>query len=194
MIACVQGTVKTVRRESVVLMAGSIGYEIFVSNPDKYMEGSECFLWTYQQFREDGQFLYGFESNEEYELFSSLISVKGIGCKSALNILAKMPAGRLLDAIEQGDAAALKKLPGIGAKTAGQILLDLQGKIVLPKRPEAAPEVNDNWQQAHDALISLGYKPAEIAYLDREFGKSEEPMDVLLRAALQSLAKGKGMR
>lgn len=165
MIAYLEGNVLLVRKEKIVLKAGPIGYEVAVFNPSAYQTGQEAALYCYQQFREDGQTLYGFESNEQYELFVLLIQVKGLGCKTVMNMLARMDCQTIIKAIENGDVAALKKAPGIGAKTAGQIILDLKGKVVLeetsPKK-EKKQAASPVFEEVAEALLSLGFKQNEI--------------------------------
>lgn len=204
MIAFIEGAVRLIRKESIVAAAGpdgvsGVGYEIFVSNPQAFQTGQDIFLYTWQQFREDNQLLYGFVSEEEYNLFCSLISVKGIGCKTALNMLGKMPADEMIRAISQEDVAALKKLPGIGARTASQIVLDLRGVLTMipaDEKKDAQPAASLQsaaWKDTREALLSLGYKPAELSGLEKEFERRNDlSTDAMLRLCLQIMAKRKG--
>lgn len=196
MIAYLEGEILFIRKERVVIKAGPVGYEVYVINAAAYQNGQQAAFYCFQQFKEDGQFLYGFEQEEQYELFTLLIQVKGIGCKTVLNMLSAMDCQTIIRAIENADTATLKKLPGIGAKTAGQIILDLKGKIVLeeskaPGKKQAAP-ANPIWSEVADALLSLGYKQNEIDAL----GIAPELLasmkeDELLRYCLKQLAKNK---
>ncbi|MGM9960296.1 MAG: Holliday junction branch migration protein RuvA [Allobaculum sp.] len=195
MIAYLEGKVLTVRKDRIVVVAGSIGFEVFVLGASKYQRNDEVELFIYQQFKEDGQFLFGFETEEEYELFTLLIQVKGLGCKSVLNMLGAMDCQSIIQAIENSDSATLKKLPGIGAKTAGQIILDLKGKIVIDtttgqdgkKKPKSPV-----WAEVSDALLGLGYKQNEINGIELsadQLGSSS--VNDLLRYCLKILAKNK---
>ncbi len=191
MIAYIEGTVLTRRKESLVVLASSIGYEVFVIRPSRFEKGAQVSFYTYQQFKEDGQALYGLDSEEQYELFSLLIGVKGLGCKTVMNMLGAMGTRDLIAAIEKADTAALKKLPGIGAKTAGQIILDLKGKIVVeesaPKTPK--PALMPVQAEVNEALISLGYRQADIDALHlNELGGENPETASLLRLALKQLA------
>ena len=101
--------------------------------------------------------LYGFESSEEKNLFLKLITVKGLGPRTAMNMLARSSSARLISSIEQGDVSALKAMPGIGAKTASQIILDLKGKLV--QADTKLEKYEQPVQEALEALKNLGYKP-----------------------------------
>ncbi len=194
LIAYLEGTILLLRKDRVIVKAGSIGYEVYVLNPAKYTINQPVQFFCYQQFKEDGQALFGFETEEQYELFTLLITVKGLGCKSVLNALAFMDPQAIIKAIETADAATLKKLPGIGAKTAGQIILDLKGKIVLApakEKKEQAP-ANPVWSEVSDALLSLGYKQPEIDSIKIEPDQlADAKVDELLRYCLKQLARGK---
>lgn len=199
MIAYLEGTVLALRRDRIILKAGPIGYEVFVTRPKSCEIGQFLSLYCYQQFKEDGQFLYGFETEEEYDLFTLLIQVKGVGCRTVLNALAAMDCQTIARAIEQADTATLKKLPGIGAKTAGQIILDLKGKIVLEPVEAAQPakkkEIrNPVFGEVADALISLGFRPAEIEALQITPEKLETmSVNALLHDCLRELGARKRM-
>lgn len=192
MIAYLEGKVQLIRRDSIILNTGNIGYEVFVASPELCRQDEPKAFYTYQQFREDGQSLFGFESEEAYQIFTSLIGVRGIGCKSAMNILSSVSPAQLMEAVENSDTAFLKKLPGIGAKTAGQIILDLKGKIdpaMMQASSSPAAACSSSWQETAEALTSLGYKPADFSFLEKEYGNTDTPVDQLLRTCLQQLAK-----
>lgn len=190
MIAYLEGIVRLVRKDRIIVQAGPIGFDVYVLNPSVWRKEQTVSLFCYQQFREDGQSLFGFEKEEMYELFTLLIQVKGLGCKSVMNMLSAMPCETIIRAIEQADAATLKKLPGIGAKTAGQIILDLKGKIVCePDAPQNPTLFTGPWKEVEEALESLGYKQAEIAWLGEEFAKRDDlQVDEMLRMALKRLS------
>lgn len=195
MIGYLEGTVRKTRKDHLLLQCGPIGFIVYVPGAQSYAQGSQAAFYTHQQFKEDGQTLYGFESEELYELFVLLIQVKGLGCKTVLNMLSSAKGDSIIRAIETGDATALKKLPGIGAKTAGQILLDLKGKITVPETKSKAPSANELSlvaQEVCDALLSLGYRQPEVdslrlAELEKEHSKTDE----LLRFCLRELARRK---
>lgn len=196
MIAYLSGTVLTKRKDCIVLLVGQVGYDVYVNLPSKYQRNEQVELFTYHQFKEDGQYLYGFETEEEYELFTSLIQVKGLGCKSVLNMLGAMDCQTIVAAIEKEDTGTLKKLPGIGMKTAGQMILDLKGKIMieskLPSQEKSKSEGSPVWQEVNEALLTLGYKQAEINGIELSVDQLEESnVNDLLRYCLKILAKNK---
>lgn len=194
MIAYLEGTVLAVRKDRIVVKAGPIGYEVSVVRSKDWEPGTFVSLYCYQQFKEDGQFLYGFETEEQYELFALLIQVKGVGCKTVLNALGAMDCKTIIQAIEKADTATLKKLPGIGAKTAGQIILDLKGKIIVEETPAPKKKEirNPVFGEVADALVSLGFKPAEIEALQITPQKLESmSVNELLHDCLKELGARK---
>ena len=193
MIAFVEGIVRIVRPASVVLDVNGVGYEVFVCDPYKYRIGKVTFLYTYHQIREDAQTLFGFDTEMDYEIFTRLLNVKGIGAKTALAMLTKCPGADMARAIEEGDVKLLKSLPGIGVKSASQIVLDLQGKLVSIPREEI--EIGDPvWMQTQEALEALGYKANTLQSIKKELQDAGyESVDEMLRHALMLLAKRNGV-
>lgn len=161
MIAFVRGKVHSYDSDSVILDNGGIGYQVYFNLKGPLALGEEITLFTHQQFLQDGgQYLYGFLRREELDLFERLISVKGLGCRTAMKMMAADSYDRIVSAIEASDTAYLRKLPGIGKSTASQIVLDLKGKLVHPEnKAEEDPELQD----AIAAMKSLGYRAQEIA-------------------------------
>ena len=171
MIAFVRGTIFSLSADSLIVDNHGIGYRIFTPQTHKFRIGSEVTLYTYQQVREDGISLFGFESMEGYEIFLRLISVKGVGAKTALAMLGTCTPERMIEAIENNDVKLLKSLPGIGAKTAQQIVLDLKGKLVEEVQ-ESKTEENQELNDAMDALRALGYRGGELTALAPRAGKA----------------------
>lgn len=181
----IKGLIVDIQRDHIVIDNHGIGYLVYVSNPYSFSKGKEMIVYLYQQVKEDGILLFGFPTLEEKELFLKLISVKGIGCKSACNMLASGDVSAICNAIENGNVAYLKKIPGIGPKAAGQIILDLQGKITGTKENV----VNEELDEASEVLIALGYKKHEV---DKVIGKlASEKMDTngYVKKALSILVK-----
>ena len=129
MIGFLRGKIEHVTIENIYLDVCGVGYEIFVPNPERYHLYEEVMVHTYLAIRENDVTLYGFFTKDEKELFMKLISVKGIGPKSAVSMLSKGSYEGIIEAIETGNLGYLKKLPGIGPKAAGQIILDLKGHL-----------------------------------------------------------------
>lgn len=185
MIAHLSGNVISIRKESVVLDVQSVGYEVFVSRPFEYRLGQDAQLWTYQHIREDAHLLYGFKEEADYEAFLWLINVKGVGPKSVMSLFTKTTTPQLVQAIEQGDVAYLKSLPGIGPKTASQMVLDLKGKMVLA---EASEPENPTWASCQEALLSLGYKVGQLKEVKKALANQDLELGVMIQQALRMLA------
>lgn len=192
MIAFVNGIVKIIRNDRVVLDVHGVGYEVYLANALSQKMNEELFLYTYQHVREDAILLFGFIKEEDYEVFMRLINVKGIGPKTAQTMLSVCSGKEMIEAIEKDDIKRLKSLPGIGAKTAGQIVLDLKGKFVSLETSDS-PVSNPVWTQVQDALLSLGYKTNQLTKIKNEFENTELGEDEMLRQALILLAKRNGV-
>lgn len=175
MIAYIKGKLEEVRPASVVVETAGTGYEINVpgSTADE-LQGQlheEVKVHTYLQVREDGVALFGFSTRDALEVFKLLITVSGIGPKGALGILSAMSTDDLRFAVLAGDTKAISKCPGIGAKTAGKLILELKDKFKLEDAFE------EKWEKtatagthgaeeavrkdAIEALTTLGYAPSE---------------------------------
>ena len=192
MIAFVNGVVRIIRSDRVVLDVQGVGYEVYLANALSQKMGDELFLYTYQHVREDAILLFGFLKEEDYEVFMRLINVKGIGPKTAQTMLSVYSGKEMIEAIENDDIKKLKSLPGIGAKTAGQIVLDLKGKVVSLETSDGAAS-NPVWGQVQDALLSLGYKTNQLTKIKKELENTELGEDEMLRQALILLAKRNGV-
>jgi len=192
MIAFVKGTVYSFGLDHVIIETVSgIGYKVYYNHSQPLTLGQNILLFTYQQIREDAHVLFGFIRKEELELFEKLISVKGLGPKTALGILTAASYSQVVNAIEQGEVAFLKKMPGIGAKTASQIILDLKGKLVSTE--ESKPVVNSKIMDAMEALKALGYKNAEIQAISKQMQEQDlATAEAYVKLGLQLLLKRKG--
>ena len=155
------GTVAAIKNNAIVLENNGIGYLIYVSNPYSFEENREYKVYVYQQVKEDENSLFGFKNIAEKELFLKLISVKGLGCKMALPILAVGNVEGIMDAIERENILYLKKFPKIGEKLARQIILDLKGKLECIGVGISDDELNTS-EELKEVLLGLGYKDKEI--------------------------------
>ena len=156
MYAYLNGIIKDIESNYIVLDINGIGYLIYVANPYYYQIENSYKVYTYTHIREDEFSLYGFKSKEELDLFLKLISVKGLGPKMALPILATGSIEGIMDAIDRENILYLKKFPKIGDKVARQIILDLKGKL-------AKTVTNNNInEELTEALLALGYKNNDI--------------------------------
>lgn len=159
MYSYIIGKVTDISSNNIVLECNNIGYLIYVPNPFSYQIGNEYKVFVYNKIAEDEYSLYGFKTKDEYELFLRLISVKGLGAKLALPILATGSIAGIVDAIDRENILYLTKFPKIGDKLARQIILDLKGKINIEVSEEL---VNDETEDLIDTLTALGYKSSEI--------------------------------
>ena len=192
MIAFVDGIVRIIRNDRVVLDVHGVGYEVYLANALAQKKGDSLFLYTYQHVREDAILLFGFTKEEDYEVFMRLINVKGIGPKTAQTMLSVCSGKEVIEAIENDDIKRLKALPGIGAKTAGQIVLDLKGKFVSLETDSSTSQ-NPVWTQVQEALVSMGYKNNQLSKIKKELENSDYNESEMLRQALMLLAKRNGV-
>lgn len=171
MIGYLRGEVSHLFSDYCFLDVQGVGYRVFIpeSTRQKITLNKSVLLFTYLSVREDAMLLYGFFSQDEYELFLHLISVSGIGPKVAIGILSSISVQEFRTAISQKKMAVLTKLPGVGKKTAERMLLELKDKIGQLDMNQSIeedrfiPEFSDNIvSQAAQALASLGYSQAEI--------------------------------
>lgn len=152
---------------AIVIDVHGVGYQVVFANPYRLQDSlkKQIKVLVQQVVREDSITLYGFISSEERELFQRLISVSGIGPKSAISILANDDTEGFVSAVESGNVTYLTKFPGVGKKTAQQIILDLKGKFeVHPEQLEevGTPANGATLDEAKEALLGLGYSAKEI--------------------------------
>ena len=190
MIAFIKGNVSAYGTDWLVIEQNGIGWRVYYPHTEAIHLNETIQIFTYMHITENDVSLFGFESQEEHDLFLRLISVKGLGPKTAINMLAHTTANRLIASIEQGDVNLLKTMPGIGAKTASQIILDLKGKLVQSKdsKESYSTEIHD----ACEALKNLGYKQGEITQAAKVMSESNSlSTEEYLKIGLQFLMKKK---
>ena len=181
MIYFLRGKVALIEKDSIVIDVRDVGYQMLVSHIESFHVGDEVTVFTYNVVREDENYLIGFTSKEEKEVFMSLIKVKGLGPKTVINALSATSPSEVINAIASNNVAFLKKLPGLGAKAAGQIILDLKGELTGSK---GNPK---QYEEVYEALKTLGFKGAAI---DRVLATINEPgasNEDILRIALKRL-------
>ncbi|HIW13801.1 MAG TPA: Holliday junction branch migration protein RuvA [Candidatus Salinicoccus stercoripullorum] len=168
----IKGVLKEVTPQYITLESGGIGYLIHAPNPFRFESAleSEVVMFTDLIVREDSHTLYGFKDMEEKTLFQSLLKVTGIGPKSAMAILAASTPAGVINAIENEDQAYMQKFPGVGKKTASQIILDLKGKLTQGEAPMAEEQNGTNAHYISEALLALealGYSKREITRIEK---------------------------
>jgi len=190
MIAYLKGKIQNKGRGYVIALVNNIGYQIFV-NATRYVEldiNQEVEMYIHQHIKEDAQDLYGFNSMAELEMFELLLSINGVGPKSALNTLSIASLDDLKATIAQGDPSLLIKVSGIGRKTAERIVLELKDKMgVLAYDSSGAKSTVNIASDEIDALMSLGYTIQQardaLKQVDPKITESGERIRAVLQAS-----------
>ncbi len=200
MIGCLIGEVLALEAPTVLLNVNGVGYEIDtpLSTFCQLQKGQKVTLWTHLAVREDAQLLYGFLNQQEKIIFRTLLKVNGVGPKMALGILSTLSVEMLIHTVENGDVKTLVKVPGVGAKTAERLMIELRDRFKAFSTGAAVSGTstsqiqftgNSAVAEAEAALQSLGYKPAEAQKLvNAAKGDFTEASDII-RAALKSMNK-----
>ena len=180
------GNITDIESTYIVVETGGVGYQIYTPNPYSFDIGTTYKVYTYQYIREDENSLYGFKTKEEKELFLKLISVKGLGPKMALPMLATGSISLLEEAIETENINYLKKFPKIGDKVAKQVILDLKGKLNVINTGLFKKEDHSN--ELTEALLGLGYKQVDIKKVVSKINNSNS-LEEQIKEALKLLLK-----
>lgn len=199
----IKGTLQYISPEYIVVENSGIGYQISTPNPFSYTKqhGQEIKIFTFTYVREDVLALFGFQTREEKLLFLKLLNVSGIGPKGALAILASGEPQQVVQAIENEDESFLVKFPGVGKKTARQMILDLKGKLLdvlpdfshdlfHPENESANFRHHAEFDEAILALKALGYSEKEIKKISSELSREEMTTDQYIRRGLKLLLQG----
>lgn len=200
MFAYIKGTLEEKSTNYVVIDVGGIGYKIFMSNIsiNEIGElGNKVKVHTHYYVREDNISLYGFLTHEELKMFELLLSVSGIGAKSAIAMLSNITPAGFACAIISNNVALLKKIPGIGPKTAQRIILELQDKLKAEQeltKDEEQTEIkvinsNENLEEAAQALQILGYNKKEIDKAFEKIANTDVSVEELIKKGLSILAR-----
>lgn len=204
MLAYIKGILEIKTKGYVVLETGGIGYKIFMSESSigkLGAIGSAVQIHTYMRVREDDISLFGFLTNEELRMFEFLLSVSGIGAKGALTILSNITPSQFALAVITNEVGILKKLPGIGPKTAQRVILELKDKIkndqdtVMTEGEEniSLQEINledEKISEAISALQVLGYSRKEIIQAIQKIDMKNLTIEEIIKKGLVNLAKG----
>lgn len=206
MIYCLSGELLYLNATNMtaVVDCGGVGYKLTASGNAVTMlagagEGSKVRVFTYMAVREDAVELFGFASEEELDIFKLLISVSGVGPKAAISILSVMSPQDLINSIVAEDAKAISRAPGVGAKTAARVVLELHDKIEKNFFASSAPapqkatgktaaKQTGHLSDARDALLVLGYSRTEVANALTGADPTLDTEDII-RIALSKLMK-----
>ncbi len=193
MIAWLSGTLHSVKPPLLILNVHGMGYELEV--PLGVLEtlpvpGMELALFTHLAVREDSHTLYGFNTEQERNLFRTLLKINGVGAKLALVILSGMGVDGFTRAVHAEDAVALARLPGIGKKSAGRLLVELRDRLGAHQCATATtPATAGVLEQATGALINLGYRAGEATQMAGAAFTPESSCEEVIRRALQAALK-----
>lgn len=205
MLAYIKGELAVKARGYIVIDVGGLGYKVFMS--ELSMEkigkiGDIVKVHTYYRVMEDDISIFGFNTSEELRLFELLISVSGVGAKTAITMLGTMEPGDFAIAIITEDINTLKKLPGIGAKTAGRIVLELKDKLKKERQIEELSvavdginkiktviEKDTKFEEAFTALQVLGYNTKDIEKAMERIDDSSLSLEETIRAGIKELSR-----
>lgn len=186
MIGSLRGKLVSRRPDNVIVEAGGVGYQVNVPSSilsNLPAEGSAVFLNIYTHVREDALQLYGFATEDEKRIFTTLLGITGIGPKMALNILSGISHDDFMHALEKEDVVLLCRIPGLGKKTAHRLILELREKL-----PRAEKSRDRLFEDTLSALVNLGYKKSEaIESLEMAYKKGYKDIETLLKESLKYL-------
>ena len=199
MFAYIKGSLEEKGNNYVVIDVSGIGYKIFMSESaiSKMCDlGATVKVHTYYYVREDNISLYGFITKEELKMFELLLSVSGIGAKSAITMLSNITPSKFALAVISNDVGALKKIPGVGPKSAQRIILELKDKLKTEQAVEdddieikCEIKKNENVAEAMEALQILGYNRKEIEKVFEKIANLDVSVEELIKKALSLLAR-----
>ena len=195
----IQGEVAHTAPSCAVIDCGGVGYKLTVSGNTaaKCALGKKMKLFTHLSVREDAVELFGFGDTQELAAFKMLISVSGIGPRAAMSILSQLTPEKFALAVTTGDTKAISKAPGVGAKTAARVVLELKDKIAKDITPAdggadygvVTADEGDKLSEAVNALLVLGYTKAEALSVTRAFDIPSMSLEDIIREALKKLMK-----
>jgi Holliday junction DNA helicase RuvA len=198
LIGHLKGILSAKHPPALVIDVQGVGYEVEAPMSTFYELpgiGEPLTLLTHLVVREDAHVLYGFATEAERSLFRSLVKVSGVGAKMALAILSGISVEGFVLCVQQQDHASLVKVPGIGKKTAERLLVEMRDRIgegfgSAPFRSTGGvSRAADPRGEAFSALVSLGYKPAEVSQMLKNIPESEDRTEEIIRRVLQNLAR-----
>lgn len=188
MISSLNGKVVHKDLGYIIIDVGGVGYRVAVETGValEAIPGEAIFLWTYLAVRENALDLYGFKEREVLEIFELLITISGIGPKTALGILNVASPATLRQAVGTGDTSYLTRVSGIGKKNADKIVLELKDKLLISEGDKEADIRGD--KDALEALISLGYSERDAREALKQISSEIHGASERVKAALKSLA------
>jgi Holliday junction DNA helicase RuvA len=188
MIALLRGKIFGKNKDSVIVeTSGGIGYEVRLtaSSLSRYLIGQDILLHTYFKVTDSSHDLYGFEDTSEKDFFELLMTVSGVGPKSAMNILSLGNMNEIQSAIARGDVKYLTGVQGMGKKTAERLVVELKSKITNIGERENVPHHADNLSDVIDGLMALGYSREEAKHMIEKIDVAGKTPEQILKLALK---------
>ncbi len=202
MIGRLTGILLEKQAPHLLIDVNGVAYEVDVPMSTIYQLpdiGEKVQIFTHLVVREDAQLLYGFFTNLERQFFRTLIKVNGVGAKLAITILSGISANEFAETVQQADAVALTKLPGIGKKTAERLIIEMRDRLKewhqddsdtnLSNFGDITDRPKDEKRDAETALVALGYKPAEAARMISRVETKDQDSEDIIRNALKASIK-----
>lgn len=182
MVFYLRGKINSIYNERIVVENNNIGYGVYVSHPERFTVGETTLVYLYQHIHEDERYLVGFRDLDEKKMFLLLISVNGLGPKTAMSMLRNASSEEIYNAILSNNVTFLKKLPNIGGKCAEQIILDLKGRISGKK---GNPHIHSEVEMV---LKEMGFKKKRIDEVLSEINEPNATSEDVLKLALARLS------
>lgn len=195
MIGSLRGRIASKAPPQLTVEVAGVGYEVEAPMSTFFhlpAVGAEVHLLTHLVVREDAHMLYGFATEDERRLFRALIKVSGVGPKIALALLSGVSVADFNQSVQAQDISSLTRVPGIGRKTAERLIVEMRDRLVAPQLATGAAGESgaaNPANEAYDALIALGYRPAEATRLLKAAGPGTHSTEELIRRALQSAVR-----
>jgi len=196
MIGSLRGRITSKSPPQLTVEVGGVGYEVEAPMSTFFQLpalGAEVSLLTHLVVREDAHVLYGFASEAERRLFRSLIKVSGVGPKIALALLSGISVAAFAQCVQNQDVTTLTRIPGVGRKTAERLIVEMRDRLAAAEEggvaPASAAAGGRPETEAFDALVALGYRPAEATRLLKSVAPGTHSTEELIRRALKSAVR-----
>jgi Holliday junction DNA helicase RuvA len=192
MIAYLSGILIDIREQSVIINVDGVGYEVFTPSHARTLlsTGMSLELWIDTIMRETSLELFGFTEKDEYTLFKKLITVSGVGPRTALGVLESAPLSHIVQAIQDNDASPLTKISGIGKKTAEKIVIELRDKLQNFVYDTPSSQHRMQTEQLREALLAMGYSATQVREsLLHTTTDSDADISVRIKEALKFLSQ-----
>jgi len=191
MIATLRGEITQIEENSIIIETGGVGLRVFIPKPlrERMKAGEAIFLFTHLVIREDDWKLFGFDSQADRELFTTLLSVDGVGPRTALAVLSSLNLDTVRRAVFSDEPDLLSRVPGVGKKTAQKMILYLHDRLKPVSGLEKIAAMSDTDSEVLAALTALGYSVVEAQTAIQSIPKdAPEVVEERLRLALQQFA------